>query len=220
MYPLFETLCVQNGEIRHKAYHLRRFRSSYFSYFGCEPPYDLLDGIRLPGHETGEGHAPVKKPSEPNQRLKAAQGLYRLRIDYGRTGRRLSLSPYQKKSIRSLQLLVNDEITYKLKYSDRRALDRMFALRAACDDVLIVKNGSITDTSFCNIAFFDGSHWLTPSEPLLCGTTRQRLLEEGLLVEARIRPKDLRLFSSWKLFNALRPFEEAEALPVEQIVGT
>ncbi len=201
MFPLFETLCVKDGKVLHEAFHVKRFRASYRTHFGSEPPYDLLEGLRFSEASFEKGH------------------LYRLRIDYGREGRSVQLRPYVKKPVCSLRLLTDNAISYHLKYSDRRALERLFALRASCDDVLIVKNGRITDTTFCNIAFFDGSRWLTPSAPLLRGTARQRLLEEGILFEAEIRPKDLALFSVWKVFNALRSFEEAETLPIDRIVG-
>ena len=45
-----------------------------------------------------------------------------------------------------------DEADYRYKSADRSLLDRLFALRGAADDVLIVRRGLITDTSIANVA--------------------------------------------------------------------
>ena len=46
-----------------------------------------------------------------------------------------------------------------------------------------MKQGLLTDTSIANIALSDGTHWYTPAHPLLKGTKRAALLEEGILQE-------------------------------------
>ena len=83
------------------------------------------------------------------------------------------------RSIRTLKLVTANHIDYRYKSTDRSELNRLTAQKGNCDDIVIVKNGFITDTSFTNLALFDGHQWLTPAHPLLAGTQRALLLEQG-----------------------------------------
>jgi len=65
----------------------------------------------------------------------------------------------------------------------------------------------VTDTSIANIAFYDNGMWKTPKNPLLKGTTRARLIDEGKLIEADIRVNELRNFSKVALLNAMIDFD-------------
>jgi 4-amino-4-deoxychorismate lyase len=114
--------------------------------------------------------------------------------------------------------VTDDDIDYRFKYADRRRLQSLFARRGDCDDVLIVRNGLLTDTSYCNIVLYDGQDWWTPDTPLLPGTARQRLLDEGLIRERRIRVEDLPRFEHIRLINAMLPWEVG-GLAVERLAG-
>jgi len=103
-------------------------------------------------------------------------------------------------------MLHDDTIEYAMKYANRERLDALFAQRGDADDVLIIKNGFVTDTTIANIAFFDGKRWLTPASPLLEGTTRQRLLDEAKIVEEEIRIQDVARFKQVALMNAMVDF--------------
>ncbi len=59
----------------------------------------------------------------------------------------------------------------------------------------------LTDTSYTNIALYDGEQWFTPSTPLLRGTMRQRLLDCGLLQEREIMVSDIPNYQYISLFN-------------------
>jgi 4-amino-4-deoxychorismate lyase len=72
---------------------------------------------------------------------------------------------------------------------------------------LIIKNELVTDTSIANIAFFDGEKWLTPKKPLLKGTTRARLLENGEIFEADIDVHTLKNYTQVALLNAMIDFD-------------
>ena len=73
--------------------------------------------------------------------------------------------PYTVRHVHSLALIQADHIDYTYKSAGREPLNRLFALRGACDDILIVKQGLLTDTSIANIALSDGTHWYTPAHP-------------------------------------------------------
>ncbi len=85
-----------------------------------------------------------------------------------------------------------------------------------CDDILLVKEGLITDTTIANIAFYDGNSWYTPQHPLLKGTKRAQLLDQGLLLEKDLKPEDLSSFIAIRLFNAMIDWGELE-LPIQAL---
>lgn len=92
----------------------------------------------------------------------------------------------------------------------------LFHSRQAHDEILIIKNGLVTDCFYYNVAFWDGKDWLTPKSPLLGGTARARLLDKGIIREADINAKIINSFEKICLFNALNDFGKVE-LSTEQL---
>ena len=86
------------------------------------------------------------------------------------------------------------------------------------DEIIIVQNGQITDTSYSNLVFFDGEKWITPTTYLLNGTMRQSLLQTKQIIEKPIQVEDLNRFESFKLINAMMDLEESPELPISIIV--
>nr|WP_275940542.1 aminotransferase class IV [Wolinella succinogenes] len=99
--------------------------------------------------------------------------------------------------------LVRSEIDYSSKFTDRSALEVLLAQRGEADEVIILKGEEITDTSFSNLALWDGEVWLTPQNPLLAGTARARLIDEGVIKEARLGERELREARALALLNAM-----------------
>jgi 4-amino-4-deoxychorismate lyase len=90
---------------------------------------------------------------------------------------------------------------------NRDTLNRLVERKGQADEILIIKNGLITDTSIANVAFLDkDDHWITPATPLLKGTTRERLLSENRIVEAEIKLADLPKFTQMAMLNAMVGF--------------
>jgi 4-amino-4-deoxychorismate lyase len=118
--------------------------------------------------------------------------------------------PYQQKPINSIRIIEHDRINYEFKYSNRKLINRLFDLKQECDDILIVKKGRVTDTSYCNIVFRRGSHWYTPYSPLLKGTQRTKLLEHDLIIEEDITLDDISSFETFKLINSMLEFDAPE----------
>ncbi|MFT7860696.1 MAG: aminotransferase class IV family protein [Sulfurimonas sp.] len=133
--------------------------------------------------------------------------LLRCRIVYNQKEYTIEYIPYEKREVNTITLVFDDEIEYSRKYADRAAIERLFAQRDGCDEILIVKNGLLTDTSIANIALFDGEKWLTPKTPLLEGTMRAKLLDEKEIVPADIHYKDLQNFKKLALLNAMIDFD-------------
>lgn len=191
MSLLFETLRIENGEVMNLRFHCERVSRS------CALPLDgFVAGITLP-----------------------ARGGFRLRVDYdtenGFTG--YSVTPYTPRDIRTLKTVICDTICYERKFSDRSQLDTLLGMKVSCDDVLIVKDGFVTDTSFANIIFEREGRWFTSDTPLLRGTCRAYLLETGIISECCIRVDDIACYERFMLINAMLPFDESRALPVSNI---
>lgn len=146
------------------------------------------------------------------------KGLYRCRVLYDLQNIQIEYIPYTKRSIKTLKLIYNDDIEYEKKYSNRSSLDELFALRAECDEILIVKSGLIRDTSIANVAFFDGSEWITPRRPLLEGTTRERLLREKKIVARDVFVDDLAAFRGLALMNAMVDFDIIHQENIKEII--
>ncbi|TLP78803.1 aminotransferase class IV [Maribacter sp. ACAM166] len=198
MYPLFESVCIQNGQIQNGQYHEFRFLTSYFEHFGFEPKYSLLNNLTLP-------------------KLDSSLKL-KLRIGYHETGIEWTISEYKNKIPTSLRLLQDDSIDYALKYADRSDLDKIYKKRDGADDVLLIKNGHITDASYSNILFTDGSQIATPSTPLLHGTCRARLIAENKVQEVQITLKSIKQFQSFQLINALNDFDENRWVTIQNSI--
>ena len=77
-------------------------------------------------------------------------------------------------------------------------------------------NGLLTDTSIANIALWDGRQWHTPARPLLKGTRRAELLDNGILTEHDIPVEKIWTYRKIRLFNAMLHFGEIE-LPCADI---
>jgi len=146
------------------------------------------------------------------------EGLYRCRVLYSASSCEVEYIPYVKREVKRLRLVTHNSIEYSQKSANREALNLLFAQREGCDDVLIVKNGLITDTTIANVAFFDGKRWLTPRVPLLKGTTRERLLEAGVIVAEDITPEMINGFKKLALMNAMIDFDIIAEENIREII--
>ena len=144
-------------------------------------------------------------------------GKIKCRIVYSREIESITFTPYILKKLQSLQLIEDDFIDYAYKFHDRHPLEKL-SQNITADDILIVKNGFITDTSYANIVFWDGIKWLTPAWPLLAGTMRSKLLQEGKIQTEEIKKSDIRFFKSAKIINAMIGLEESPSIPVRNII--
>ena len=114
--------------------------------------------------------------------------------------------PYKKREIKSFKILFDDEVEYSRKYLDREKLDKLFLKKDDCDEIIIIKNNIVTDTSIANIAIYYENSWITSKNCLLKGTTRQRLIEEKKLIEKDISLEMLQNASEISLMNAMIDF--------------
>ena len=130
----------------------------------------------------------------------------------------LTFAPYTPRKINTLRLVDGHDIDYALKYADRSALERLREMRDSCDDILIVKDGCLTDTSYSNIVLENSHGLFTPDTCLLNGVRRRHLLATGQIRETRITPADLSTYNRLYLINALLDISDNISLPVTNIL--
>jgi 4-amino-4-deoxychorismate lyase len=143
--------------------------------------------------------------------------LYKCRIIYSVEIISITFQKYKEKKITSLQLVRDDDIIYTHKYEDRTEIEKHLSA-AKADEILIIKNGFVTDTSYSNVVFFDGTKYFTPSSPLLKGTKRAKLIADGTIQEEEIRLNDIQKFKFVYLVNALLELKEVNKIPIEKII--
>ena len=188
MCQFIETMCVEQGKIINLDYHLERIKNTRKHFWNTEKtvPTDQLSALAA------------------SQDCKA-----KLRFTYDKENiYDLSCTPYNTRKIERLKLLESNDIEYSYKSVDRTALNLLKVQTEPTDEIIIVKQNHLTDTSYTNIALFDGSQWITPSTPLLKGTRRAQLLDAGRLIECEVLATDLKSFQSISLINAMMDLEE------------
>lgn len=140
------------------------------------------------------------------------------RIIYSKDDFSISFTEYKQRKIESLKLVFDDTIDYSYKFENRDRLNSLFEDRGDCSDIIIVKNGCLTDTSFSNIVLFDGDKYFTPSSFLLNGTMRQKLLIDNIIFEKEIKLEDIHSFKKLYLINALNSIEDNLSVSIENII--
>ena len=174
MFPFVETIKILNGHPQNLRYHQRRLDFVFESYFLQESRFRLKTIVNIPD--------------------KFAEGLVKLRFLYGIENCKLEFSKYEPRRVNTLRMIRNDSIRYSFKFTDRSQINDLFEQRKQDDDILIVQNRCITDTSIANIVFDTGAELVTPDTPLLKGTCRANLLDAGIIKERRIELTDLKFF--------------------------
>lgn len=181
MCLFIETIRIEDGKVYNLDYHIERFDRTRAAFWKGSAPIDLRTLVSP----------------------QSLAGIYKCRVVYGREIEEITYVPYQMRDVSSLRLVVADTVDYTYKSTNRENLNALYAQRKMADDVLIVKDGCLTDTSIANVALYDGKVWCTPSHPLLRGTKRAELLDKKIIVEKDIPQAHLGEYSKIMLFNAM-----------------
>ncbi len=145
-------------------------------------------------------------------------GVVKCRILYGREIVSVEFEPYTLRTINSLALIEHNTIDYRFKYNNREAINILFSQRGENDDVLIVKNSLVTDTSYSNVVFKNSKGELhTPRSFLLAGTKRQKLLKAGIIQEKEIHVNDIQSYEGVYLINAMMDMEDKVFVKADSI---
>ena len=198
MCLFIETICYEHGQLQLIDLHNSRCNKTRSHFFGAVPDLHLELFITVPGNLMDK--------------------TVKCRVTYAKEVVNIEFEPYRIKPIRSLQLIYDDTIDYAFKFADRSKLSQLYQLRGQADDILIIKDGFITDTSYANIVFKKDEKWYSPQNPLLKGVRLESYLLENRVTPALLRPDDLSLFSEARIINAMISMENSSVIPIENII--
>ena len=193
--PLFtEVIRVQDGEFCRPEPHAARMAATMEHFFGSGA------GACLPA-EVPEG---------------MREGLVKCRVVYDESVRRGEFAPYRLRRIASVALVRADGLDYRYKYADRSTLEEL-RRGSGCDEVVLLQEGFLTDSSFSNIVLGDASGLYTPDWPLLAGTRRAELLRTGRVTARPIRAEELEHYAYLWFVNAMVGLEDDLCFSVKNI---
>jgi len=196
MSLLLESVRIVDGQWMNTAYHLRRMADSATELFG--KPFSLdFEKIEIP--------------------KEYRKGVVKGRILYNTRELEIGFNHYTPRKIGSLKLVYDNQIDYHLKWADRSSLNALVSQKGEADEILIVKNGFITDISYANIVLKYSDGLITPAHCLLKGTRRQQLLDQGIITEQAINVEDLFRAEAVLIINAMLGLEDQMEIPVSQI---
>lgn len=197
MCQLLESILYQKGKMPLLSLHLDRMNKSRRECLHIHTPISLPKSLEPPAHLVGE-------------KLK-------LRLLYRREIEQIEWIPYRKASVNRIKALEVPGIEYSHKYADRCHFQLLKKQHKEWDDILILKNGLLTDTTYCNILLHIYGQWLSPEIPLLAGVRRQFLLNKGRITAAPLDQNDLLRATEIRLINALMPMEDCISLTPEHV---
>lgn len=205
---LLETICMKAGKPLLLDYHIERMQLSYEEVYGSSLPWSAteVDSLLIEAFRRDIGDGRVLGDFF---RADSLSEKFKARVLYGKDILRVEVSPYQKRKVDSLKCVqVGQDLDYHLKYLDRTVFSPYLALKGMADDILMIRDGRPTDTSYSNIVLYDGSSYYTPSSFLLPGVKRRFLIDQGVVQEVDVKVGDLGLFQKIFLINAMLDLED------------
>ena len=198
MSRFIESIKIEDQQMYLLDLHQRRVDET-FAHFGKEGSINLAKIYKSLEHD--------------------GDGLFKLKISYDLDKNfRTQIIPYAISEIDSFRLVENNSYDYSFKFEDRAPLELMLR-QAKTDEIIIVKNNHITDTSFSNILFKKGKDWFTPTTCLLNGVQRQHLLKTKKIKSAEITVQNLNEYSHFQLINAMNDFDDMFIYPLSKITN-
>ncbi|WP_108822734.1 aminotransferase class IV [Dysgonomonas sp. Marseille-P4361] len=195
--PFFiETIKVVDGKFLNLAYHMDRMNRTMITFFNTTMFVELW-----------KGDIPEALQS----------GVTKCRIVYSYSYVKTEYEPYHYPQLNSLKLVEGGDIDYSFKFADRSVLQTLLLKKEDCSEILIIKDGHITDTSFSNVVLEDRTGLYTPSTYLLGGTKRKQLLDKGIVKEKKIRVEDIHDYSKLYLINAMIDLEDTVCVDIDKM---
>jgi 4-amino-4-deoxychorismate lyase len=178
--------------------HEERLNRSRNLLFGCNDRLSLTPELKIP--------------------VSMRERKVKCRVTYSNEIENIEYEEYVERKIKKLRLVINDTIDYRYKFENRQLLNTLFDTRGHADEILIVRNGEITDTSFTNIIFLKKGKWFTPELPLLPGTRREDYLRKGIIHPKIIKVDNLPDYEEARLINSMRSIEESDSILLSDII--
>jgi 4-amino-4-deoxychorismate lyase len=234
MYRFIETIRIEDCQIKNLKYHIDRFEGTRKKFFHDHNPLDIekiiLDELEKtrPVMNCGSD-AEIKSGADMNpaadgkheyckeENHEGIRNIFKCRIVYSENIESIEILPYTVKKISSLKTVVCNDIEYSAKSADRERINNLFLMKGGCDDILIIKNNLVTDTSFANVLFSDSDKLYTPAAPLLKGTMREKLIDDNKVSVININIDDIKSFQYITLINAMMDPWQIK-IPVDNII--
>lgn len=196
-FPLFETLCIIDGDVQNIEYHQKRVEQSCLLYFYEKVSFNLSEILSVPDE--------------------FKTGKVRCRIDYNPTKFTIAFFHYHRKKIENYLVVDVENLDYQFKYADRKRLDNL--KNSQYDEVIVINNGFVSDCTIGNLLFLKAGKWYSPKHYLLKGTQLSFLLAQQKVELVEIKKNDVKSYEKVMLINAMNPFDELRAIPISQISG-
>ena len=180
----FESICIKNKLPLHLELHQERLDQTYRRFFNSNPNFQLKNLIDLYKILDND--------------------FWKCRIIYDRQIINIEYEKYQLKNPKKIKLIESPDFQYDAKYYDRSFFNSLLNENKDYDEIIICKNDLLTDTTYSNLAFFDGRDWFTPKQYLLNGVKRKYLLQQGIIHETDISINNLQFFQKISFLNAMR----------------
>ncbi len=178
MSRFFESICWSNGKYHNLPGHQDRMNRTMVHFYGKK--------------------APELKTLLPNF---SDSPKRKIRVIYSNSVEQVEHELYELRRIERLRLVHDDMIDYSFKFTDRTSIDKHE--KDEKEEILFIRDGLITDSTYANIALWNGQKWVTPSTPLLKGVRRESLLAAGRVFAEPVHVKDLPGYSKIALINAM-----------------
>jgi len=195
MYQFLESICFHSNTYHLLDYHQDRIDRTFREFYPKTPSFKL------------------------KRILPSLSGVNKIkvRLKYNELAHEISFDPYTPKPITQLRAVVSDSLDYPYKFLDRSIFNQLLTSCLENEDVIIVKKGDVTDSTYSNLIFKQKDVWYTPSTYLLNGVKRQDLLDRKLIMEKAIQPDVFSEFTEVGLINAMLDPGDL-TLPVEKII--
>jgi 4-amino-4-deoxychorismate lyase len=197
MSQFFESIRVNDGVVENLNFHQARVNKTLNAFDASQHSIDLTKIIQ--------------------QLVLPTLGLFKLRISYDLNGNsEAKCNPYQYKQINDFALVDIKGHRYDYKYANRDWINEALA-QYGKDEIIMHDDGLIKDCSYTNIVFFDGANWYTPESPLLEGTQREKLIQEGIITPKALYVSEVPNFQKFKCINAMIHWDIAVEYKIDLI---
>ena len=195
MYKFLESICFHSNTYHLLDYHQNRIDRTFREFYPKTPSFKLKQ---------------ILPSLSGDKKMK-------VRLKYNELAHEINFDLYTPKPITQLRPVVSDKLDYPYKFLDRSMLKQLLNSGRDNEEVIILKKGDVTDSSYSNLIFKQKDVWYTPSTYLLNGVKRQSLLDRKLIVEKAIRPDMFSEFTEVGLINAMLDPGDL-TLPAEKII--
>jgi 4-amino-4-deoxychorismate lyase len=176
-----ETIKIQDKQIYNLELHNKRLNNTIKDNFNINLKIDLKNHIKI---DTTDN---------------------KVRVLYSNKIEDIQYSKIEPREFKKFKIIYDNNINYKYKSTNRQIFNQ-YLNKEKYDDIIIIKNGLVTDTSIANIYFLKNNIWYTPRKSLLKGTKREELLTNRNFKQINIDLNFIKNSEAMAISNALIGF--------------